>query len=355
MRVALVIYGSLDTLSGGYLYDRMLVEHLRAHGHSVEVLSLPWRNYLRHLSDNLARAWLRRLRACKANVIVQDELNHPSLAFVNQRLDAKTRPPLVALVHHLRASEEHSAPLRPLYRAVERRYLRSVDGYIFNSRTTQATVQALAEHSAPSVVAFPSASHLRSALSLSLHEVSRAETLHLLAVGNLSPRKNLHTLLDALALLESPAHLHIVGSEEVDPAYARRLRAQVARLGLESRVTFHGRAADDLLARLYAACHLFVLPSWEGFGIVYLEAMAHGLPVIASTAGAAHEVVIHGETGYLVAPNDAATLAAHIATLHSQPELRASMAQAARKRYESFPTWEQSCSRITAFLQEMAR
>ena len=67
MKIGLIIYGSLDTLSGGYLYDRMLVRELRRAGHQVEIISLPWRSYPAHLADNarlgwaraVARAWLR--------------------------------------------------------------------------------------------------------------------------------------------------------------------------------------------------------------------------------------------------------------------------------------------------------
>jgi hypothetical protein len=65
IRIALLIYGSLDTLSGGYLYDRMLVEALQRGGDTVEVVSLPWRDYARCLGDNLSPGLLRGLPACR--------------------------------------------------------------------------------------------------------------------------------------------------------------------------------------------------------------------------------------------------------------------------------------------------
>ena len=92
MRVGLVIYGGLETVSGGYLYDRMLVRHLRARGDSVEIVSLPWRDYARHLGDNLSAALYRRLRDGAWDVLLQDELNHPSLVAVNRRLGAARLP-----------------------------------------------------------------------------------------------------------------------------------------------------------------------------------------------------------------------------------------------------------------------
>ena len=83
MRVGLLIYGSLETLSGGYLYDRKLVQYLREQGDHVEVISLPWRGYARHLSDNLSPSLLGKLLDLSVDVLIQDELNHPSLAWLN--------------------------------------------------------------------------------------------------------------------------------------------------------------------------------------------------------------------------------------------------------------------------------
>src|SRR5512146_736280 len=97
MKVGLVIYGSLDTLSGGYLYDRKLVEYLRSRGDTVEIISLPWRNYPTHFVDNLSFKLPGNL-----DLLIQDELNHPSLIFANQ---GKHPYPILSLVHHLRCSE----------------------------------------------------------------------------------------------------------------------------------------------------------------------------------------------------------------------------------------------------------
>ncbi len=136
MRVGLVIYGSLDTLSGGYLYDRMLVRQLEQSGHAVTLLTLPWRSYPRHLADNFAREWTARLQQAPVDVLIQDELNHPSLVWVNRRLAGRVPYRTVSLVHHLRSDEEHPFYLRWFYRWLERSYLNSVDSLIANSVTT---------------------------------------------------------------------------------------------------------------------------------------------------------------------------------------------------------------------------
>ena len=78
MRIGLLIYGSLDTLSGGFLYDRKLVQYLLSHGDEVEVISVPWRQYGRGLLDNLSPDLIQRLKLATFELLVQDELVHPS-------------------------------------------------------------------------------------------------------------------------------------------------------------------------------------------------------------------------------------------------------------------------------------
>src|SRR6188474_2107419 len=122
MKIGLVIYGSLDTVSGGYLYDRKLVEYLRAQSDTVEIISLPWRNYAAHLTDNLTFRLPGNL-----DILIQDELNHPSLIGANQ---SKHPYPVISLVHHLRCSELRTNWQNAFYRIIEKKYLNSVDGFI---------------------------------------------------------------------------------------------------------------------------------------------------------------------------------------------------------------------------------
>jgi hypothetical protein len=86
VKIGLIIYGSIDTLSGGYLYDRQLVAHLRGVGCQVDILSLPWRTYAAHLSDNFRLAWARQIANAKYDLLLQDELNNPSLFLLNTEL-----------------------------------------------------------------------------------------------------------------------------------------------------------------------------------------------------------------------------------------------------------------------------
>jgi glycosyltransferase involved in cell wall biosynthesis len=357
MRVALVLYGNLDFISGGFLYDRLLVGYLRRQGEDVEIVSLPWRSYPGGLLDNLSPGLKRRLASLRADVILQDELAHPSLFWLNRSLERRGRAPVVAIVHHLRCSEARPTWQNKLYRLVERRYLASVNAFIFNSRTTRRTVEKLVGQGKPSVLAYPGAN--RFAAGLSREDLaSRAREpgpLRLLFLGNVIPRKGLHTLLEALALLPREGwRLTVVGSLEVDPAYVRQIRRQIAQAGWGGQVNFTGALEKEELASFLAHSQVLAVPSsYEGFGIVYLEGMAFGLPALATTAGGAREIITSGREGFLVSPGDAEALSTHLRTLMDNRDLLLAMSLAAENRFAAHPTWEEAGAAVHRFLKSM--
>lgn len=354
MRVGLVIYGSLETVSGGYLYDRELVETLRRAGDQVEIISLPWRSYARHLADNGSADLLRRLNG-DYDVLLQDELNHPSLALANGRL-GRDRPPIIAIVHHLRASETRAWWQNRLYGLVERRYLGSVDAFIYNSHTTRRAVEEITANRRPHIVAHPGGDRLLAHLPPTGESQKGDGSLRLLFVGNVIPRKGLHVLISALTKVKVPWRLRVVGSQAVAPDYARRMRWMAAEAEIDVDVTWLGLLTDAELAGEMAAADVLAVPSeYEGFGIVYLEGMGFGLPSLATTAGAAAEIITDGENGYLFGPGDARALAARIEALATDPALLARMSAAARQRYAAHPTWKATTTAIREFLVEFSR
>jgi glycosyltransferase involved in cell wall biosynthesis len=157
----------------------------------------------------------------------------------------------------------------------------------------------------------------------------------LLCVGRLDEQKGHPVLFDALrqVLAEEPlARLVVVGgmqqSGEEYVAYLRRLAAQPE---LDGRVIFTGERTD--VPRLMAACDIFVLASrWEGFGLVFVEAMAAGKPVVATNVSGIPEVVLDGQTGLLVPPDDPASLAAAILRLCADPAERRRLGNAGYER-----------------------
>jgi len=353
MRLGLLIYGSLNNLSGGYLYDRMLVKYLRNQGDQVQVISLPWRNYLSHLGDNLSASLLWRLSTLEIDILLQDELNHPSLFWLNRRLPY----PIVSIVHHLRQSEQRPAWQNQLYRWVERNYLTSVDGFIYNSRTTQNEVERLIGSGCPGLVAYPAGDQLKPCISEDeiAQRASRSGPLRVLFLGNVIHRKGLHTLLRAVSQMPpGTCSLTVIGSLEVDWAYAARMQGLAAQLDLSSRVSFLGALADDKLGAHLERSHVLVVPSsYEGFGIAYLEGMGFGLPAIATTAGAAKELITHQVDGYLIEPEDTSSLTRHLNELHENRTELVSMSLAAQRRFSRHLTWEQGGMQIRSFLLQM--
>jgi glycosyltransferase involved in cell wall biosynthesis len=358
VKIGLIIYGSLNTVSGGYRYDRMLVHALRSAGHTVEVLALPWRTYPAHLTDNARMLWAHAITRRGYDLLLQDELNHPSLCLLTRYWHWSLDCPQIAIVHHLRSSEQHATWQLPIYRAVERLYLRGVDGFIFNSHTTARSVRALADVERPEHIAYPAADHIlpppRSAIAARLaRRAAAGGPLRVIFVGNVIPRKGLHHLLAGLAKLPLTAWtLDIVGQRSADPAYTASLRAAIDAYGLASRVGWHGRVRDALLRQRLAEADVLAVPSYEGFGIVYLEAMAHGLPVLAADIGAAWEIVTHGVDGFLITPGDAAALAASLQSLAEDPARLNAMSLAARTRYDRHGTWASTMSCCEQWLRE---
>ncbi|MFM8321764.1 MAG: glycosyltransferase family 4 protein [Chloroflexota bacterium] len=363
--MGLLIYGSLETVSGGYLYDRMLVQALRDAGDAVELISLPQRSYERCLGDNLSPALYRRLAQARLDVLLQDELNHPSLAWINARVKQAAGYPLVSIVHHLRSSEQRPSWQNRLYRAIERRYLRSVDAYVFNSQATRQAVEAAAGGLGrrPWAVAYPAGDRLaplngQAALARRVQRLQdAARPLELVFLGNLIRRKGLHTLLEALERLPQGGwRLAVIGGLEVEASYAAQMQRQAQRSPqLRGQVRFLGRLDDAAVKAELERADLLVVPSsYEGFGIVYLEGMAYGMPVIASNAGAAGEIITPGVNGLLVEPEDAAGLDAGLAALLGDRPRLERLSQGALQRYRMHPTWADSGQQIRAFLARLA-
>jgi glycosyltransferase involved in cell wall biosynthesis len=366
MKVGFIIYGSIHNLSGGYLYDRSLVKYLSERGDKVDVISIPFRNYFYHLLDNFNY----RL-PLNYDILIQDELNHPSLITANLR---NRLHPVVSLVHHLRSSEKWPVWQDWFYRFIEKIYLRSVDGYIFNSETTANSVNELIPRNKPTIIAYPPTDRFGNSISQEEIKARASRSpFRLLFLGNLIPRKGLHVILDALAAAlrhgqnsgreihhppsdqEIPEiYLDIVGSIEVEPVYTRKIQKKVIDLGLDDRIHFHGSLDTELLRELLTNAHLLVVPSsYEGYGIAYLEGMCFGLPAIGSTQGAAREIITDGINGYLIEPEDSRALLEKILKLEADRKLLTHLSLAARQRYLDQPSWLEIASSIRDFLVGM--
>ena len=351
MRIGLVIYGSPDTVSGGYLYDRKLTSYLRSQGDEVLLVSLRPGAYVSHLVDNLSFRLPPGL-----DILIEDELVHPSVLAANQARVRNPRPayPVVSLIHNLHSSERRANWLNSIFRYLEKMHLDSVDGFIFNSSASADSVKGLVGDTKPAVIAPPGADRLG---TLPVDEVRRRAgrlgPLRLLFVAAVTPLKGLDVLLSALEHLpEESCTLDVVGSLQVDRAYSHRMQARAARLPVPVR--FHGILDGEPLRARFRSADVLVVPSyWEGFGIVYVEGMAFGLPAIGTTAGAIPQLISNGENGYMIEPGDAVSLREIIMRIAADRLFLTSISENSLRLFALLPTWDQSGEVARRFLLQM--
>jgi glycosyltransferase involved in cell wall biosynthesis len=188
-----------------------------------------------------------------------------------------------------------------------------------------------------------------------IDNVRQGDGLRLLSVGRLVEKKGFSVLLFAVARLEMPFSLRIVG----EGPEAARLQDAIERLGLAGRVTLCGGLTHRELPHEYAAADIVVVPSVrdrtgdrDGLPNVVLEAMASGRPVVATRMAAIPTAAAHRETGWLVNPDDPAALADAIGMLGADPALRDRLGRAARARVERDFAMSRCTERLRHVLEE---
>jgi len=346
--LAFVVPGDLNTPTGGYAYDRRIVAELAALGWSIEVADIG-NEFPRPSARALADARAKLLAVTKGTPIVVD-----GLAFgVMPEIAAALRHdyPLLALVHHPLALETGIPPAEANeFRRRERAALAHAHHVIASSPSTGQRLAADYGVAPDRITVAVPGNDPRP-----LARGSRDGTIALLGVGAVVPRKAFDVLVAALAqLTDLPWRLTIAGDRTRSAAAVAALDDAIRTHDLGDRIDIAGAVPDARLDALYAAADLFVLPSrFEGYGIAFAEAIAHGLPVIGTTAGAIPETVPDG-AGILVPPDDVAALAGALRRLVSDADARRRCAATARAAAAALPTWRQSAE-IFARAIEAAR
>jgi glycosyltransferase involved in cell wall biosynthesis len=349
-RFALAVPGDLATPTGGYAYDRRMMAELGELGWQIDLLDLgdgfPSPSDVTH-----AAARTRLLAVPAGRAIVIDGLALGVLPEIASELAG--RNPLLALVHHPLALESGlTAERAESLRRSERAALASVRGVIVTSAATARLV--ISNYGVPAErvsVARPGSDRVPPARTGSEF---RDGAIKLLSVGAVVPRKGFDVLLAALATLaELPWRLTIAGDLTRDRDTAMQLEADVAHHGLQDRIITLGAVSPECLAALYIDADAFVLASYfEGYGMAYAEALAHGLPVIGSDAGAIPDTV-PPDAGLLVPPGDVAAFAQALRSVICDAELRQRLAHGARAAALRLPSWRQSAEIFSRALERL--
>jgi len=313
---------------------------------------LPWGSGARAVAENLRRL-PHPLEGC--DVVVEDELCHAAIFARNRRL-ARARVPVVALVHNLTHPEPDN---RSLSAAIERRYLRSVDGIVAVCESTLRDARLRLVRDVPVAVAPAGRDHLPASLPDADAVTARARTdgpLRVLVSAAVVPGKGLHRLLAIMARLPGgTVELDVAGALDVDRRYVARVTALVARLGLAGRVRVHGLMRGQALWDLYARAHVLALPSdREAYPLAAVEALGFGLAVLVTDRGGAGEVLGEGPQGRCLPPDDVAPWAEAMVAWADDRERLARASVAALARHGALGTWDDAASRVEALCAKVS-
>jgi glycosyltransferase involved in cell wall biosynthesis len=342
--VCLVFPGSLDTKTGGYIYDRRVFEELQNSGWHTTTLSLD-STFPKPTDSALREAKAGFDRIPNGQLVVIDGLALAGLTPLLPSIVARLH--VIALIHHPLADETgiDSESARQ-FEAAEKSALALVPQVIVTSAWTRRRLADYAVDTSRVAVVKPGIDRGP------LVERVPSSTVRLLTVATITERKGHATLIEALSGLKHlDWSLRCAGSLELDFRCARALQQQIALADLRDRVALLGELAPDAVRDEYARADLFVLPSFlEGYGMALAEAIAHALPVVSTTAGAIPDTV-PGSASRLVAPGDADALTEVLRQLISDPSARSKLATAAHDAAVSVSTWGEAAHDFAAVLR----
>ena len=345
---AFAIPGDFAAPTGGYVYARkilpLLAERLR-----IEVCQLPAGFPLASEAELDEAAAVLTALDTPGTVFFIDGLAYGALPASTLE---SLKGPIVALVHHPLGLEEGPSPSEKAHLLkTEEEALALAEHIVAPSHGTARELTRL--FSVPDrkiTIAEPGI--LRGKRS---EGAEAGEPLHVVTVGILTPRKGYGGLIDALNLVRDlPWRATIAGSLDRSPETAALVRRKLTEYGLEERVRLAGQFDEATLSSLYSSADIFALASfYEGYGMAFAEAMAHGLPIVGSGEGAVRDTVPRC-AGFVSAAGDVVAFAGALRSLLSNAELRREKADGAWRHGQALPDWTSTADIIANVLTRAA-
>ena len=351
MQQLIFVYpGDLSAPTGGYAYDRQIIHGLKRLGWELELISLG-DGYPFPTVAQVERARKALLGRTKGVPIAIDGLALGALPELAAEL--AEHHPIIAIIHHPLAFEFglSEAQKRALQRS-ETEALRHVSQIVANSSTTARDLTQFYGVSPDTIGVVMPGTERTHRLKPKVESVGKTRnSVHLLSVGSIIPRKGFDCLMEALhSISDLPWSLSIAGDTSRNRAAYEQLLVDIDRFHFAERVRVLGAISDAELELLYDGADVFVLAShFEGYGMVYAEAMAHGLPIVATSCGAISDTV-PPEAGVLVAPGDIAALGNALKDLILDAPCRARLSRGAFEASARLPTWDQSVQQFATIV-----
>jgi glycosyltransferase involved in cell wall biosynthesis len=345
----LITLGDPGRLTGGYLYHRRMADAAAGHGARILFLSFPeWPFPLAALRGG---AVLRQSEKVRASAVLVDSI---AAAFASPALATRRLAvPVIGVLHQPPGGIDNGAVRALVQARLDRLALRRADVLIAASDLLAEQLVA-AGFARSRVRVVPPGRDVAAPAEGAVPDLRQGRRAAFLTVANWLPQKGILDVLEAFARLPAEAGtLHLAGDESAAPRYAARVRARLRRRDLDGRVVVHGRLAREEVAALYRAADVFVLPAArESYGTVWGEASAFGLPVVGWRAGNLPNLVEDEREGLLVESGDLEALSGALSRLAIDPELRATLGAAAKRRALARPTWEGSAALFFATIRE---
>jgi glycosyltransferase involved in cell wall biosynthesis len=344
-QAAFAIPGDITTLTGGYIYERRLLEGLRALGHDVSHLQLA-ATFPDPSAADMADAVEQLVALPPDRPLILDGLVYGSIATEGL---ARVQAPIVAMIHHPLALESGLSEDRRAHLFATERDNLALAAHVLVPSPHTAKILA-ADYAVPQeriTIARPGTDRPTGV-------ADPIDPPLILSVGIQHPRKGHDVLLRALAQLTDLAWQAVIVGSAYDAQHAEDLSELRDALGVTERVKMAGKVPSDDLATLYRRASIFALATrYEGYGIVFDEALSYGLPIVTCRTGAVPDTV-PADAGLLVPPEDPDQFASALRTLLVDSERRNGFARASQSAGLALPTWDDTARVASQVLASVA-
>jgi glycosyltransferase involved in cell wall biosynthesis len=339
--VVFAIPGDLDTPTGGYVYDRRVIHELQDRGVTLTHMRLG-SSFPHPTEEDTLDAATQLASSGSGQVLLIDGL---ALGALEPEVLAQVHAPIVALVHHPLALEGHldSARRSELHRMEQENLARCVAVIVTSDQTAEILTSDYGVPAQNITVARPGTDR-----QVQTHELISPPLI--VSVGSQSRRKGHDVLIEALSHIDDLPWQAVIAGSVRDEAYSTELHRMVHDLGLDERVRLIGAVSPEQLQQLYSQASVFALATrFEGYGMVFDEAMTYGLPIVSCDTGAVPDTVAEG-AGLLVPVDDPHAFSEALRSVLADEKKRAAMATSSQHAGQLLPTWSDTADIIARVL-----